>query len=81
MKGLMPLQALAIKAEEFRPINMLPAFEKILEKVVYLQILEYVTKNQLICNYQSGFRENHSCESALQCVINDWKESLDEGRI
>lgn len=73
--------AKTIKAEEFRPINMLPAFEKILEKVVYLQILEYVSNNRLICKYQSGFRKNHSCESALQYVINDWKEALDEGKV
>lgn len=34
-----------IKAEECRPINMLPAFEKILEKVVYLQFLEFTLQN------------------------------------
>lgn len=69
-----------IKPEEFRPINMLPAFEKILEKVVYLQIKEYVSENRLMCEYQSGFRENHSCESAIQCSINDWKEAYEEGK-
>ena len=64
-----------IKAEEFRPINMLAAIEKILEKVVYVQILQFVIENNLICKFQSGFREGYSCESTLQYVINEWKEA------
>ena len=73
--------AKTIKAEEFRPINMLAAIEKILEKVVYVQILQFVIENNLICKFQSGFREGHSCESALQYVINEWKEACDLGKV
>lgn len=72
--------AKTIKAEEFRPINMLSAFEKILEKVVYVQILEFVKENKLLCRFQSGFREGYSCESALQYIINEWKKASDSGR-
>ena len=60
---------------------MLPAFEKILEKSVYLQILDYIKSKNIIDNFQSGFRENFSCESALQYVINEWKEACDKGRM
>ena len=70
-----------IKAEECRPINMLPAFEKILEKVVYLQFLDFIIKNKILSRYQSGFREGFSCESALQYVINEWKEAKDERKM
>ena len=70
-----------IKAEECRPINMLPAFEKILEKVVYLQFLDFIIKNKILSRYQSGFREGFSCESALQYVINEWKEAKDKGKM
>ena len=70
-----------IKAEECRPINILPAFEKILEKTVYLQILEFIKNKHILDNFQSGFRENFGCESALQYVINEWKEANDKERM
>ena len=38
-------------------------------------------ENNLICKFQFGFREGHSCESALQYVINEWKEAFDLGKV
>lgn len=67
------------KSWEFRPINTLPCLEKILETVVCNQLKEYLEKNNLIMPYQSGFRTNHSCESALQLTVTKWKKSLDQG--
>lgn len=67
-------------AQEMRPINMLPFCEKLLELTVYDQMLEYIKDNNLLCTYQSGFRDKHSCETALQCVISDWKDDINERR-
>lgn len=64
---------------EFRPINTLPCIEKILELVVYNQLLKYLTTNNLLISNQSGFRPNHSCESSLQLTITNWKKSIDRG--
>lgn len=36
---------------------MLLALEKILDKVVYSQILEHVTERRLICDFQSSLEE------------------------
>lgn len=63
-----------IKIEEFRPINKLPVYEKVLEILVHRQIVEYIDKNELINESQSGFRAKHSCETALQWVISSWKK-------
>ena len=49
------------KSEEFRPINMLHTLEKMLETVVKTQLLEYLNKNKLLIQEQSGYREGHSC--------------------
>lgn len=68
-----------IKASEFRPINMLPAIEKILERTVYEQLRDFVEANKMIDSFQSGFREGISCEAAVQYVVNEWKESVDKG--
>lgn len=66
-------------AEDMRPINMLPVCEKVLELVVYDQMLTYIKNNNILYEHQSGFRDKHSCETALQCVIADWKEDLNQG--
>lgn len=64
------------KIEEYRHINTLPCFEKILEKVAYKQLCAYIMENDILCMEQSGFRNDHSCESALNYVIDDWKIAL-----
>ena len=51
----------AVNASDLRPINNLPIIEKILKKVVYAQLLEFIVKNNIISKHQSGFRKGHSC--------------------
>lgn len=68
------------EAEEFRPINTLPTFEKLIERAVYEQLVEYFDKNKLLFTNQSGFRKNHSCESALQLTVTKFKREIDGGR-
>lgn len=65
------------KVEQFRPVNMLPTTAKILEKIVYCQLLNYVEMNNIFYEYQSGFRKNYNCETAFQYILNEWKEKSD----
>lgn len=69
------------KIEEFRPINKLPVYEKVLELIVQKQLIEYFEKNELFTECQSGFRMKHSCETALQWVLSEWKRNIGEGKI
>lgn len=69
------------QCEEYRPINMVPTYEKLLETVANNQMREYVEQERLLTNFQAGFRRKHSCESALQTVISRWKSALSEGRV
>ena len=54
---------------------------KILEIAVYDQIMPYFEENELLYKLQSGFRSQHSCETALQSIITLWKEAIDKGDI
>jgi hypothetical protein len=65
------------KGEEFRGINVLPLYEKILEKIVYIQFKMLIDANNVLCSNQSGFRPGHSCETSLQLLLKRWKEELD----
>lgn len=68
------------EACDHRPINTLPNIEKVLEINVKEQLLDYFNSNNLFDGNQSGFRENHSCETALQLTVSKWKQLLDEGK-
>lgn len=74
---IVPIQKVTgtILIEEHRPINTLPCIEKIIEKFACEQLKSYIEEANILCVEQSGFRDAHSCESALNCVINEWKEA------
>lgn len=61
---------------EIRPVNMLTNISKLMEKIVYKQIVKYFEDNNLFCETQSGFRKHHSCESLLNLVITQWKTEI-----
>lgn len=65
---------------KFRPINTLPCLEKIIEKVVYKQLSEFINNNNILIETQSGFRQGHSCESALQLTLSTWKQAVDKNQ-
>ena len=44
----------------YRPISLLPAFSKLLEKLVYNRIMSFITVNSLLNEHQFGFRKGHS---------------------
>lgn len=68
------------EASNFRPINTLPCLEKILELAAYTQVQKYINDNHLLMEYQSGFRPNHSCETALQVTLSKWKIDIDANK-
>ena len=63
----------------YRPISILPIASKILEKHVSIHLYEYLTSHNLLHERQSGFRPNHSCESALTLMMEEWHASLNSG--
>lgn len=67
-----------VKCEDYRPINMLPTCEKVLEKVVKSQLYTFLESSKLLSNNQSGYRKNHSCETALNLLLAKWKETIND---
>jgi hypothetical protein len=58
-------------ASDYRPISVLPVFGKLLEKIVYDQILSYIEKHKIIDVLQSGFKKLHSTGTALLRITED----------
>ena len=52
----------------YRPILLLSTMSKILEKVVYNRVYNFLDQTGQISNTQYGFRAKHSCEHAVGTV-------------
>ncbi|KAJ8878384.1 hypothetical protein PR048_018961 [Dryococelus australis] len=52
-------------AADYRPIRILPALSKALEYLVHTPVLKYITDNNLLDPFQSGFRPSHRTFNAL----------------
>ena len=67
--------------ENYRPISILPTLSKIFEKHVSSSIFEYLNKNNLIHKEQSGFRSQHSCQTALTKLTETWLDEMNKGNL
>lgn len=64
-----------------RCISILPTLSKILEKIMENQIRIFLNQFNILPLHQSGFRANHSCESALAHVTDDILRAADENKV
>ena len=65
----------------YRPISILPVLSKVLEKHVHESLSEFLHTYNLLHKTQSGFRTQHSCETALVNMIDLWMNAIDSGKM
>jgi hypothetical protein len=63
----------------YRPISLLPAFSKVLEKAVHMQLYQYMNDNNLLNDNQYGFRHYHSTEYAAIELVDRLHKALSQG--
>ena len=61
----------------YRPISVLPVFSKILERIVYNKLYNYLNGNSILSNHQFGFRSGHSTEMPLTIALDRITHALD----
>ena len=70
-----------LSAKNYRPVALLPIFSKILEKAVFMQIVEYLDKNNLLHPNHHGSRSGYSTASALIQMYDQWTQEVDDGKM
>lgn len=65
------------KMTNYRPIALLPSASKVLEKIVYNQLMSYLESNNLLFENQFGFRKNRSTKLALINFVEECLNILD----
>lgn len=65
----------------YRPIAILSILSKIIEKHVTKHLFGYMNKYNVLHKSQSGFRKNHSCNTALVNLVDRWLSNIDKGEI
>ena len=63
----------------YRPISLLSTFSKILERLMYNRILDFLNKHKILNKYQFGFRTNHSTYMALIILLENIMKALENG--
>ncbi|KAG7295249.1 hypothetical protein JYU34_022246 [Plutella xylostella] len=66
---------------DYRPISILPFLSKVLERLVHRQLSDFLVKNYLMNQYQSGFRPGHSTVTALVKITDDVRLGMENGQL
>lgn len=64
----------------YRPISVLTAISKVLEKLLNLRLINYLNKYDLLSPSQYGFRQGKSTEDAVTALTSSIVDQIDKGK-
>ena len=67
------------QVDNYRPISLTSVPCKIMEHIIFHEMMSHLDSNQVLVNYQHGFRKKLSCETQLICTVEEIARSLDKG--
>ena len=65
----------------YQPISVLPTLSKVFERHLANQLNSFLSKFNVLETLQSGFREKHSCQTALIRLVDEWLNDIDSGKV
>ena len=68
-------------ASDFRPISLLPAISKIIEKIACSQMCDFFKGDMALDKLQSAYKKFHSTNTALLNITDDIYQSMDKSQI
>ena len=64
--------------KDYRPVSILCLLSKVLEKLVHVQVTDFINANSILPPLQSGFRKGHNTTTALLKVTDDIRRAIDK---
>ena len=64
----------------YRPISLLPNFSKILEKLMFNRLTNFINKYEILYEQQYGFRQNYSTDLAIVELADKIAKAIDDGK-
>lgn len=52
----------------YRPFSLLPMFSKIVERVIYIQIVNFCSSKKVITEHQYGFQKNNQLKKPYYLI-------------
>ena len=66
------------EVQNYISISLLSVFSKIVEKLMYSQLMSFVTKNNILNDAQHGFREHKSTETATHAFLENIQKAIEK---
>ena len=63
----------------YRPISLTSCVARLMEKIINVQVLDYLQSHSLHYKHQSGFLPTHSTVTQLIYLSNKWQMALEKG--
>ena len=70
-----------LNPKNYRPVAIIPILSKVLERVIFNQMIKYLNNNNLLHPNHHAYRENHNTTTALLQMYDVWLESLEKGEV
>ena len=68
-------------ANNYRPISILPAVSKILERVIHSQLYAHISNHGLLSPAQFGFRKHHSTATCILALLDKIFKNMDGNKL
>ena len=70
-----------LNAKNYRPVALIPVLSKVLERVIFLQMIQYMESNNMFHPSHHGYRSGHNTCTALIEMYDSWVEALERGEL
>ena len=67
------------EADYYRPISVLPVLNKVFEKLIHTQLVEFFDLHNVLSKQQFGFRKKHSTSHAISCLNEKLIDNFEKG--
>ena len=70
-----------LSPKNYRPVALIPVVSKVLERVIFLQMVKYMERNSLFHPNHHGYRTGHNTCTALIQLYDSWVEALEREEV